>query len=149
VKPRAPAVAACAFACALTLLAPAVHAEGVGQTPPPVTSPAPPATSPASPAPALVAAARTELEAWQSGKLNLDHYIPELRPRLDEAAVARVSPQVQGYGAVKTFSYAERMLVQGVAVFVFRAVCANGTLDELISWNSAGKVQFIYFRPAP
>jgi hypothetical protein len=139
------------------------RADSVGQASPAATSPAPRDTSaPAAassspgssspgplPAPALVAAARMELEAWQNGKLDLDHYIPELRPRLNESAVARVSTEVQGYGAVKSFSYAQRMLVQGVTVFIFRAVCANGTLDELISWNSAGKVQFIYFRPAP
>ena len=138
------------------------RADSVDQASPPATSPAPrdvsaPSAAPSPgapssgppPAPALVAAARIELEAWQNGKLDLDHYIPELRPRLNESAVTRVSTEVQGYGAVKSFSYAQRMLVQGVTDFIFRAVCANGTLDELISWNSAGKVQFIYFRPTP
>jgi hypothetical protein len=110
-------------------------------------TPAPP--SGPTPAPRISAAARAEFEAWQTGKIDLNHYIPEARARFTDSTVKQISSQyLQPLGAVTAFTYVRQMVVTGQTLFVFRATCANGSADELISWDSAGKVQFIYFRPA-
>jgi len=111
------------------------------------TATATPVPGPA-PSPAVVSAARAEFEAWQAGKIDLNRYIPEARAQFTDSAVGQISSQyLRPLGAVKTFSFVRQLAVQGMTVYEFRAACANGSIDELISWNSAGKVQFIFFRP--
>jgi hypothetical protein len=129
-----------------------VVAEATPASTPAAAAPAPAVTATPTPgpapAPALVGAARAEFEAWQSGKIDLSRYIPEARAQFTDSAVNQISSKyLRPLGPVKTFTFVHQMVVGGMVVYVFRAACANGTLDELISWNSAGKVQFIFFRP--
>jgi hypothetical protein len=133
--------------------------QGTAATTMPSPSPAPaaassaaptPAPAPAGPTPAprISAAARAEFEAWQAGKIDLDHYIPEARARFTDTTVKQISSQyLQPLGALTTFTYVRQMVVSGQTLYVFRATCANGSAEELLSWDSAGKIQFIYFRP--
>lgn len=121
-------------------------------SPAPTASPvAVPTPSPApgpTPAPRISAAARAEFEAWQAGKIDLDHYFAEARVRFTDTTVKQIASQyLQPLGAVTAFTYVRQMVVSGQTLYVFRATCANGSVDELISWDSAGKIQFIYFRP--
>jgi hypothetical protein len=119
-------------------------------SPAPTPSATPTASPGPSPAPSMSASARVEFEAWQNGKIDLSHYIPEAKAQFTDTAVAQISAQyIHPLGAIKSFTYVRNMIVQGTTVYIYRAVCANGALDELISWTADGKVQFIFFRPPP
>jgi hypothetical protein len=150
--PAPPAAAPASIDLAARVLARADSADAAPTAAPSAAAPSPtpaPAMSPApTPAPAMSAAARAEFEAWQSGKIDLTHYIPEAKAQFTDSAVSQISAQyLHPLGAVKTFGYVRQMTVQGMTVYVYLATCANGSLEELISWNADGKVQFIFFRP--
>ena len=120
-------------------------------SPGPVTSPAP-GGSPAavaSPDP-LLAKARGEFDAWQSGKIDLSRYIPEAAAQFTPDLVSQLSTQfLKPLGAVKTFTQLRVVTVQGAVVHVYRVVAEKGSIDEAISWDDAGKIQFIRYIPVP
>jgi hypothetical protein len=143
--------AAVALLTATFALAPSA-APALGQSPGATATPA--ATPAASiapvvpiPAPSFVASARTELEAWMAGKIDLSHYSPDARAQFSDSAVSQIAKYLKPLGAIKTFGYDSQIIVTGIPVAVFLAVCEKGSIDELISWNAAGKVQLILFRP--
>jgi hypothetical protein len=154
-RPQAPAPAPPAAAASGDLAARVLaRADGGDAAPTAAPSAAPsaaptPAASPApTPAPAMSAAARAEFEAWQNGKIDLTHYIPEAKAQFTDDAVSQISKQyLHPLGAIKSFTYVRQMTVQGMTVYIYLATCANGSLEELISWNADGKVQFIFYRP--
>ena len=117
----------------------------------PAGSPAPaPATSPAPAASAdpNVVKARVEFEAWQNGKIDLSHYIPEAVTQFTDAVVKSISDQsLKPLGAVKSVALLRTATVPGAVIYVYHVVCANGAVDESLSWNAAGKIQFIQFDP--
>jgi len=115
----------------------------------PAASPAP-ATSPAPPAdPLLHAKARAEFDAWATGKIDLSHYIPDAAPIFTPEFVAQLSNQyLKPLGAVKTFTQVRVVTMQGARVIVYRAVCEKGSIDQAISWNDAGTIQYIRFVPS-
>jgi hypothetical protein len=124
-----------------------------GMSPAPAVTPAPSASpSPGvSPAPAASAdpnlvKARAEFEAWQSGKIDLSHYIPEAVKQFTDAVVKQISKQsLRPLGAIKTFTQIRVVTTPVAQIFVYHAMCANGAMDEAISWDAAGKIQYIQF----
>jgi hypothetical protein len=126
------------------------RADTVGQASAPPATAAPAATATLTPgparSPAVVSAARAEFEAWQSGKIDASRYSAYARTQFTDATVAQVSQGLQTLGPIKTFTFVRQLTIQGMKVDVFRAACANGSFDELIAWDSAGKIPFIYFR---
>ncbi len=56
---------------------------------------------------------------------------------------------IKALGAVKSFVALPTESNQGMTVYQFVVTCANGSLDELISWDGAGKIQLIFFRKSP
>ncbi len=126
------------------------RADGLGQAAAPAASASPaPAASPAPTATKeQTAKARAEFDAWQAGKIDLDRYVAEAKPQFSDAMVSQLSTAyLKPLGAVRSFTLTDKGPYQGMTVYAFRAACANGTIDELISWNGAGKIQFIFFRP--
>ena len=103
----------------------------------------------ASPDP-LLAKARGEFDAWQSGKIDLSRYIPEAAAQFTPDLVSQLSTQfLKPLGAVKTFTQLRVVTVQGAVVHVYRVVAEKGSIDEAISWDDAGKIQFIRYIPVP
>jgi len=119
--------------------------------PSPAASPAPapvPSPLPSAVASANLAKARAEFDAWQNAKIDLSHYIPEAAPQFTDAVVKSISDQyLKPLGAVKTFTLGSTVIAPAAMIFVYHAVCANGAIDEAISWNAAGKIQYIRFVP--
>lgn len=116
-----------------------------------VPSPAPvPASSPApaASADANLAKARGEFEAWQNGKIDLARYIPEAAAQFTDATVKSISDQaLKPLGAVKTITQIRVVTTPVAMIYVYHVVCANGAIDMAISWNAAGKIQYIQFVP--
>ena len=145
-------------ACAIATLAAVAPALAQTAAPSPQPSSAP---SPASPAPAPqaspvssaaaaanLAKARAEFEAWQNAKIDLSRYIPEAATQFTGAAVKSISDTyLKPLGAVKTFTQIRVVTTPAAVIYVYHSVCANGAMDQAISWNDAGKVQFIRFVP--
>jgi hypothetical protein len=116
---------------------------GASPVPVPVTSPAPAGTTDAN-----AAKARIEFEAWQNAKIDLSHYIPEAAAQFTDAVVKSLSDQaLKPLGAVKTITQTRVVTTPVATIYVYHVVCANGAIDQAISWNSAGKIQYIQFVP--
>ncbi|HTJ26420.1 MAG TPA: hypothetical protein VMA36_09650 [Candidatus Limnocylindria bacterium] len=120
--------------------------------PTPAPSPSPVATpamgaAASIPSPELAAKARVEFDAWQHGKVDLNRYLPAVRRQFDAMTVTDVSTHVLApLGSLTSFTQIRRTTFQGMSLYVFRAVCANGAVDQMISWDDAGRVIFILFR---
>jgi hypothetical protein len=110
--------------------------------PSPAVSPVPPAAAAAN-----LAKARAEFEAWQNGKVDLARYIPEARAQFTDAAVKSVSDQLKALGAVKTLTLTRTVTSSAAVVYVYHVVCAAGAMDQGISWDAGGKIQYIQFVP--
>lgn len=119
--------------------------------PSPAGSPAPvPASTPASAATAdaNAAKARAEFEAWQNAKIDLSHYIPEAAAQFTDAFVKSLSDQaLKPLGAVKTITQIRVVTTPVATIYVYHVVCANGAIDQALSWNAAGKIQYLQFVP--
>jgi hypothetical protein len=99
------------------------------------------------PSPELAAKARAEFNAWQSGKIDLDRYLPAVRGRFGAATVTDISAHVLApLGSLTSFTQIRRTTYEGMSLYVFRAVCANGAVEQMMSWDDAGRILFIFFR---
>jgi hypothetical protein len=99
----------------------------------------------ANPAPGTAEAARVEFISWQDRRITYSHYISEAREAFPPLTVATISLQrLKPLGMLKSFTQVAGGPSHGV--YQFRAVCENGTIDMVISWNDSGKIQFIAFR---
>jgi hypothetical protein len=139
-------LSATSSAPAQTTPSPAPQPSG---TPSPAASP-PPASSPAPAvaADARLAKARAEFEAWQNAKIDLSHYIPEAAAQFTDAVVKSLSDQaLKPLGAVKTFTQVRIVTTPVATIYVYHVVAANGAIDQAISWDAAGKIQYIQFVP--
>lgn len=122
---------------------------------PAAASPAPAASTAASAAPApapsadpaQTAKARAEYDAWAAGKPDLSHYIASAASQLP-AVIPQVEAGLQSVGPLSSFTFVRNMTIKGIPVAIYRAVGKTAALEELISWDAAGKIQFIFFRPA-
>jgi hypothetical protein len=134
---------------------------GAAAPPSPVSSPGPAASPRAGASPAATPAgaatpdpmlpkARGEFDAWQSGKIDLSRYIPDAAAQFTPDLVTQLSTQfLKPLGAVQTFTQLRVVTTQGAVIHVYRVVAERGSIDEAISWNDAGKIQFIRFLPVP
>lgn len=107
---------------------------------PSIPSPAPSAD------PAQTAKARAEYDAWAAGNPDMSHYIDGAAAQLT-AAIPQVRAGLQAVGAVKTFAFERSTTAQGMIVAIYLATGERGSARELISWDAAGKIQLIIFRP--
>lgn len=151
-------VAAAAFAVPLLATAPHPHTPSTT-----ANAPIPVRTSerilaradaaPASPSavasadPAQTAKARAEYDAWAAGKPDMSRYIAGASAQLT-AAIPQVEASLQAMGPVKTFAFQRTTTAHGMTVAIYLATAEKGAAQELISWDAAGKVQLIVFRPA-
>jgi hypothetical protein len=95
----------------------------------------------------LAARARAEFAAWQDGKIDLDRYLPASRGQFGPTTVTDISTQVlKPLGTLTSFTQIRRTTYHGMSLYVFRAVCANGAVDQMISWDDAGRIVFVLFR---
>ena len=130
---------------------PSVAPSGASPSPAAASSPVP-SSSPGSAATADARAvkARVEFEAWQSGKIDLSHYVPEAAAQFPDAVVTSISDHgLKQLGAVKSITQIRVVTTPVATIYVYHVVCANGAIDQAISWDAAGKIQYIQFVPPP
>lgn len=126
------------------------EAVAAGTLPSPPASTAPSAAPESSPSPELTAKARAEFDAWENGKIDRSRYTTHANAQMTDALVAEVAARLKPSGEIKALTPLRETTAQGMQIHVYRVSCANGpALEELISWDSAGKIQLIYFRPEP
>jgi hypothetical protein len=141
------------------------RADGVGAAP--AASPAPaasrkPAPGKAKPAPSApaeaptprptadqMARAQAEFNDFAAGRIDRTHYSGYANTQITDKTVADLGAALKSLGAVKSFVPLPTVSNQGMTVYQFVVTCANGSMDELISWDDAGKIQLIFFRKSP
>ncbi len=140
------------------------RADSVGAAP--TASPAPaasrkpaPGKTKPSPAPAeaptprptadQMARAQAEFNDFAAGRIDRTHYSGYANTQITDKTVADLGAALKSLGAVKSFVPLPTLSQQGMTVYQFVVTCANGSMDELISWDDAEKIQLIYFRKSP
>lgn len=116
------------------------------------TSAAPPSAPSASPGssaadPRTTKAARAELAAWEAGKPDWSHYIEPI----PDATVKKVQAFLAALGPVSSPLFVKTIQPPGVpvplSVYVLKGATASAYL--IIHLNDAGKIDEIFFKPAP
>lgn len=120
-------------------------------------APAPSAAAQATEDVVATKSARTELDAFLSGKIDRTHYAAQANAQLTDAIVTRVSGLLAPAGRVTAFAYQGAGDFQGVpaskyAITFERALpLPNGGSSkdfiESIAWDKDGKVTLIFFAP--
>ena len=121
-------------------------------------SPAPATASPAaspSPAaidPAVVARAKAEFLAWQSGKIDRSHYSAAVNTGIPDATVWQIASQLRTFGDFVSLAPQNKSAaVQGgvtLTVYDFLVTCKGGNIAYRLVINPSDKIDGIFFRPA-
>lgn len=116
-------------------------------TPAPQPSATPAAAAPApspQPAgnPAVGKLAREQFDAFLSGKIDAAQYSVSI----PSAALGQVQAFLSALGPVKSVTLVQKAAIGGSTVYVYRFICANGSVLEQLSLKD-GKINGIYFRP--
>jgi hypothetical protein len=128
--------------------APAASRKPAAAKPKPAAS-APPAAPTPPPTAEQAAKARAEFDDFAAGRIDRTHYSGFANSQITDGIVSQVGGVLKSLGAVKSFVPLPTSSYQGVTVYNFVVTCANGSMDELIAWDDAGKIQLIYFRKSP
>lgn len=121
----------------------------------PTVAPARPAPTPAPTAtpvadPAVTKIARQQFLAWQIGSIDKSLYSPQVVTKLTDAKVADVSAHVAPLGALLSVVYVGPFIGYDVPTdargYIYKMVCANGTLYQWMIIDAQGKIATIFFR---
>lgn len=118
--------------------------------PPAPAEPTPPASVPAAsmPSPEIAARARAVFEANRTGKLERSAYTSQLNAKITDAELARVSAGLRSIGEVKSFVQVRKITMGSMVAYVFRIEAEKPpVIEEAISWDAAGKIEFLQFGP--
>lgn len=100
------------------------------------------------PSPEIAAQARAVFEANRAGKIDRTGYTADMSTAITDAALARVAAELRGLGDVKTFVQVRKVTQGATTVYVFRIECEHApVIEEVISWNAAGKITYLRFGP--
>jgi hypothetical protein len=113
-------------------------------------TPAPTATPTLPPEdPAITAIARREFVEWQAGVVDRTHYSAQTQG-LTQQKITDTSKILSQYGALLQTQWAGPLGIQdgppGVTGYVYKMVCAGGTLYEYLTMGPDGKVDGVIFR---
>ena len=113
--------------------------------------PSPAASGPAAstPSPEIAARARAVFEANRAGKIDRAAYSADMNAKITDAALARVAAELRSLGDVKSFVQVRKITMGAIVAYVFRIESEKPPpVEETISWDAAGKVDFLQFGPA-
>jgi hypothetical protein len=114
-------------------------------TPSATPTPVPP---PEEPAVAIIA--RREFVTWQAGIVDKSRYAPYLQTQITDDQVAQTSKALSGVGALQRTEwlglYAAPPDVPGGKAYVYRMICSNHTVYEVLTLTPDHKVAGIQFR---
>jgi hypothetical protein len=117
----------------------------------PSPEPSPSASGPAAsiPSPEIAARARAVFDANRAGKIDRSAYTPDMSAKISDAGLARVAAELRSLGDVKSFVQVRRIRVGSTIAYVFRIETQKPpVVEETISWDAAGKIDFLQFGPA-
>lgn len=92
--------------------------------------------------PAAAKLAREQFDAFLSGKIDTSQY----SVAIPSAALSQVQAFLSALGPVKSVTLVQKAAIGGSTVYVYRFICANGSVLEQLSVKD-GKINGIYFRP--
>ncbi len=121
---------------------------GAPSTSPPSASPVIPSPNPAPEDPKISKLAVREFLAWQSGSVDATHYTEQVSDRLTPDFLLHGTATIAHVGALQKATF--RGISHGNAqtdFYVYRMVCANGSIDMDFQLDPAGsgKINLIYF----
>jgi hypothetical protein len=129
-----------------------VFARADAEPPPaPSAEPSPAASGPAAstPSPEIAARARAAFEANRAGKIDRSAYTADMSAKISDAGLAHVAVELRQLGDVKTFVQVRKITVGATVAYVFRIETEKPpVIEETISWDAAGKIDFLQFGPA-
>ncbi len=118
---------------------------------PPAPEPSPAASGPAAstPSPEIAARARAAFEANRAGRIDRTAYSADMNAKISDAGLARVAAELRNLGEVKSFVQVRKISVGAIVAYVFRIESEKPPpVEETISWDAAGKIDFLQFGPA-
>ena len=136
-------------AVAAASASPAPAASGKPAAKPTPARSAPPEAPTPPPTAEQAAKARAEYDDFAAGRIDRTHYSGFANTQITDKTVTDVGGALKSLGAVKSFVPLPTVSYQGMTIYQFVATCANGSMDELISWDADGKIQLIFFRKSP
>jgi hypothetical protein len=116
------------------------------------TSSGSPAAQPspaASVDPKVTSLAREWLHRFQTGDIDRSQLTDELNAKLTPDLVTQVKTQLGPLGDPTDVSFVEQRAVQNSTVYQFAVSFSATKIREFISLNAAGKIDGIFFAPAP
>lgn len=97
----------------------------------------------------MTAAARHEFVTWQAGIVDKDRYTPAMQAQITSDEVAQTSKSLSAAGALQRSEwvglYAAPPDVPGGKAYVYRMICANRTIYEIMTVAPGGKIGGIQF----
>lgn len=129
----------------LCLLVPITGAAHSHATPTPSATPSPPPEDAA-----VTQIARREFVAWQAGIVTMAHYDPKTQATI---TAQKLNDTSKALGVLGTFEHAEWVGPLGIVDpapgqkgYIYKMVCANYSVYELLTMGGDGKIQGIFFR---
>ena len=128
-----------------------VFARAEPELPAPSTEPSPAASGPAASVPSreVAARARAVFEANRAGRIDRSAYTADMNAKISDAGLARVAAELRLLGDVKTFVQVRKITMGATVAYVFRIETEKPpVVEETISWDATGKIDFLQFGPA-
>jgi hypothetical protein len=129
----------------LCLVAPVTVFARSHATPTPSATPSPPPEDAA-----ITLIARREFVAWQAGIVALPHYDPKTQATI---TAQKLNDTSKALGVLGTFEHAEWVGPLGIQDaqpgqkgYIYKMVCSNYSVYELLTMGGDGKIDGIFFR---
>lgn len=98
------------------------------------------------PSPEVAARARSVFDDNRAGKIDRAQYTDQVNGYIDDKSLAAAASQLSGLGDVKSFNQVRKITQGRQIVYVFRIDFVKAaSIEEVIGWNAAGKVDFLQF----
>ena len=137
-------LACLAAACAL-FGAPARAQQATDSPAPVATNPPLPSPKPAVEDPKIHKLAVQQFLAWQSGTVDRGLYADQVNAELTDDMMDRGTKTLAKLGALQKVQFQGISSAKGVTFYVYKMVCANGTIQMDFALDPAGKIALIFF----
>lgn len=139
-------LACLAAACALYAAPVPGRAQEAADSPAPIaTNPPLPSPKPTVEDPKIHKLAVQQFLAWQSGTVNRDLYADQVNAELTDDMMDRGTKTLANLGALQKAQFQGISSAKGATFYVYKMVCANGTVQMDFSMDADGKIAIIFF----
>jgi hypothetical protein len=139
-------VASLAFAAAACALAAAPgHAQQDDTAAPVATNPPIPSPKPAAEDPKIHKLAVQQFLAWQTGDVDRSLYSDQVNADMTDELMDKGTKTLANLGALQQARFQGISAAKGVNFYVYKMVCANGTIQMDFALQPDGKIALIFF----